>query len=92
MLDHRDVVAFLLGRQPVQVRPHRMQGVEGHHGAVQVQGFQQGSERAGLVVLDVHLEMVRQPPAVLGDAGQVAPGAVGAAGSAAGLAIHRHCP
>ena len=47
---------------------------------------------AGLVVLDVDLEMIQEVPAVLGDAGQVDPGAVRAAGPAAGLAIHGHGP
>src|ERR1035441_1344494 len=84
-LHHRDVMGFLLPCQPVQVRPHRMQGVEGHHGAVQVQGVQELGEVAGLVVLDVDLQVVQEVPAVLGDAEQVDPGAVGAAGAAGGL-------
>ena len=92
LLHDRDVVAFLLPCQPVQVRPHGVEGVEGHHGTGQVQGFQELGEVAGLVVLDVDLEVVQQVPAVLGDAEQVDPGAVGAAGSAGGLAIHGHCP
>ena len=54
-----DVVAFLLACQPVQVRPHRMEGVESHHGTVQVQGPQESGEMAGLVVLDVDLEAGR---------------------------------
>ena len=69
-----------------------MEGIEGHHGAGQVHRSQQLGEMAGLVVLDADLEMVQQPPAVLGDAEQVDPGAVGAAGSAGGLAVHGHCP
>jgi hypothetical protein len=69
-----------------------MQGIEGHHGTVQVQGFQERGEVAGLVVLDVHLEVIQQPAAVLGDAEEVNPGAIGTAGSTAGLAIHRHRP
>ena len=69
-----------------------MQGVEGHHGAVQVQGLQECSEMAGLVVLDVDLEVIQEVPAVLGGAEKMDPGAVSAAGSAGGLAIHRHCP
>ena len=92
MLDHGDVVGFLLTCQPVQVRPHGMEGIEGHHGTVQVQGFQQRGEMAGLVVLDVDLEVVQQVPAVLRGAEQVDPGAVGAAGPAGGLAVHGHCP
>ena len=92
MLDHGDVMGFLLLYQPVQVRPHGMEGVEGHHGAVQVQGFQQRGEVAGLVVLDVHLEVIQEAPAVLGDAEEMDPGAVGAAGPAGGLAVHRHGP
>jgi hypothetical protein len=47
---------------------------------------------AGLVVLDIDLEMIQQAPAVLGDAEEMDPGAVGTAGSAGGLAIHRHGP
>ena len=69
-----------------------MEGIEGHHGAVQVQGFQELGEVAGLVVLDVDLEVVQEAPAVLGDAEEVDPGAVGAAGSAGGLAVHGHGP
>ena len=69
-----------------------MEGVEGHHGAVQVQGFQELGEVAGLVVLDADLEVVQEVPAVLGDAEEVDPGAVGAAGSAGGLAVHGHGP
>ena len=69
-----------------------MQGVEGHHGAVQVQGLQERGEVAGLVVLDVHLKVIQEMPAVLGDAEEVNPGAIGAAGSAAGLAVHGHGP
>ena len=59
-----------------------MQGVEGHHGAVQVQGLQERGEVAGLVVLDVDLQVVQETPAMLGDAEKVHPGAVGAAGPA----------
>ena len=92
MLDDRDVVRFLLGDQPVQVRPHRVEGIEGHHGSGQVQRFQQFGEVAGLVVLDADLEVVQQVPAVLGGAEQVNPGAVGAAGAAGGLAVHRDGP
>ena len=47
---------------------------------------------AGLVVLDVDLEVVQEAPAVFGDAGKVDAGAVGAAGSAGGLAVHGHGP
>ena len=92
MLDDGDVVGFLVLCQPVQVRPHRVEGVEGHHGTVQVQGFQELGEVAGLVVLDVDLEVIQQVPAVLGDAEEVDPGAVGAAGAAGGLAVHGHGP
>ena len=59
-----------------------MQGIEGHHGAGQVHGFQELGEVAGLVVLDADLKMIQEAPAVLGDAEQVHPGAVGAAGPA----------
>jgi len=45
-----------------------VEGVGGHHSAVQVHRFQQFGEMAGLVVLDVHLEVIQQPAAVLGDA------------------------
>ena len=92
MLDHGDVSAFLLPGQPVQVRPHGMQGIEGHHGAGQVQGLQEPGEVAGLVVLDVDLEVVQEAAAVLGDTEKVNSGAVGAAGPAGGLAIHGHGP
>ncbi len=40
---------------------------------------------AGLVVLDIDLEVIQQVPAVSGDAEEVDPGAVGAAGPAGGL-------
>jgi hypothetical protein len=92
MLDDRDVVGFLDGDQPVHVRPHSVQRVEGHHGPGQVQRFQQLGEMAGLVVLDADLEVVQQVPAVLGGAEEMNPGAIGAAGSAAGLAVHGHRP
>ena len=91
-LHHRDVLGFLLPDQPVQVRPHRVEGIEGHHGAAQVQGVQELGEVAGLVVLDADLEVVQQVPAVPGGAEQVNPGAVGAAGPAAGLAVHGYGP
>jgi hypothetical protein len=68
MLDDRDIISFLVRDQPVQVRPHGMEGVEGHHGAGQVQRFQQLGEVAGLVVLNADLEVVQQAPAVVGDA------------------------
>jgi hypothetical protein len=58
----------------------------------QVQGFRELGEVAGLVVLDAGLEVIRQPAAVLGGAGQVDPGAVGAAGPATGLAVYGHGP
>ena len=38
-------------------------GVEGHHGAFQVHRSRQLGEMAGLVVLDIDLEVVQQPPA-----------------------------
>src|ERR1022692_3377980 len=65
-----------------------MEGIEGHHGAVQVQGLQQCGEMAGLVVLDVDLEMIQEAPAVLGDAEEMTPGAISAAGAAGGLAVY----
>ena len=92
LLHHRDVMRLLLPHQPVQIRPHGMQGIEGHHGPGQVQRLQELGEVAGLVVLDVHLEVIQEPPAVLGDAEEMNPGAVGAAGPAGGLAVHGHCP
>jgi len=92
MLDHGDVVGFLVRDQPVQVRPHGMEGVGGYHGAGQVQRFQELGEVAGLVVLDADLEVVQEVPAVSGGAEEVDPGAVGAAGSAGGLAIHGNGP
>src|ERR1017187_4272998 len=73
-------MAALLPCQPVQVRPHRMQGIEGHHGAIEVQRLQKRSEMAGLVVLDVNLEMGQETAAMLSDAEQVNPGAISAAG------------
>ena len=83
---------FLVRDQPVQVRPHGMESVGGHHRPVQVQRSQQLGEMAGLVVLDTNLKVIEQAPAVLGDAEQVNPGAVGAASPAAGLAVHGHRP
>src|ERR1039457_4297425 len=83
-----DVMGFLLPCQPVQVRPHRMEGIEGHHGALQVHGFQEFGEMAGLVVLDVDLEVVQEAPAMFSGAEKMDTGAVGAAGSAGGLAVH----
>jgi hypothetical protein len=87
-----DVMGFLVLHQPVQVRPHGMEGIEGHHGAVQGQGLQQCGEVAGLVVLDADFKVVQEAPAVFGDAQQVDPGPVGAACSAGSLAVHGHCP
>jgi hypothetical protein len=49
-------------------------------------------EMAGLVVLDADLKVIQQAHAVLGDAEQVHPVAVSAAGSAGGLAVHGHGP
>ena len=69
-----------------------MEGVEGHHGTVQVQGFQEFGEVAGLVVPVVGLQVIQQEPAVPGDAGQMDPGAVGAPRAAGGLAVHGHGP
>ena len=46
---------------------------------------------AGLVVLDVDLEVVQEVAAVFGSAEEMDPGAIGAAGPAGGLAIHSHC-
>ena len=91
-LDDRDVMGFLVRDQPVQVRTHGMEGIGGHHGALQVQRFQELGEMAGLVVLDADLEMIQEVPAVLGGAEEMDPGAVAAAGSAGGLAIHGHGP
>ena len=92
MLHDRDVMRLLVLDQPVQVRPHRVEGVEGHHGAVQVHRSQEFGEVAGLVVLDADLEVVQQAPAVFGGAEQVHPGAVGAASPAGGLAVYGHGP
>jgi hypothetical protein len=92
MLDHREVMGLFLPHQPVQVRPHGMQRIEGHHRAGQVQRSQQLGEVAGLVVLDADFEVVQQVPAVLGDTEKMDPGAVRAAGAAGGLAVHGHGP
>lgn len=92
MLDDGDVVAFLLPGQPVQVRPHRMEGIEGHHSTGQVQGLQQFGEVTGLVVLHADLEVIQETPAMLSDAEQVNPGAIAAAGSPRGLAVHGDGP
>ena len=92
MLDDGDVMAFLLPGQPVQVRPHRVQGIEGHHGTAEVQGLQECGEVAGLVVLDVNLEVAQETAAMLGGAEQMNPGAIAAAGSPRGLAVHGHRP
>ena len=48
-----------------------------HYGPAEVQGFQQRAEVAGLVVFSIDLEMIHDVPAVLGDAEQMDPGAVG---------------
>jgi hypothetical protein len=69
-----------------------MQGVEGHHGASQVEGPEDPGEMAGLVVLDVDLKVVQKTAAVLGDAEKMHPGPVSAACPAGGLAVHGHGP
>jgi hypothetical protein len=91
-LDHGDVVRFLLPGQPGQVRPRLVQGIEGHHGPGQVQRFQRGGEVAGLVVLDVDLQVIQERAAMLGRTEKLHPGAIGAAGPAGGLAIDGHGP
>ena len=83
---------FLVVHQPGQVRPHGIEGIECHHGAAQVYRFQEFGEVAGLVVLDADLKMVQEVPSMFGDAEEMHPGAVGAAGSAGGLAIDRYSP
>ena len=88
----RDEMRLLVLDQPVQVRPHCVEGVGCHHGAVQVQRSQDLGEVAGLVVLDADLEVVQQASAMPGDAEQVDPGAVGAASAAGCLAVHGHGP
>jgi len=92
MLDDRDVMRVLVLDQPVQVRPHGMESIGSDYRASQVQRSQQLGEMAGLVVLDADLKVIQEVAAVLGGAEQVHPGAVGAAGPAAGLAVHRHRP
>ena len=92
MLNGQDVVRSLLGDQELGVLALGVQGIGGHHGAGQVRQFQELGEMAGLVVLDADLEVVQQVPAVLRGAEEMDPGAVGAAGPAAGLAVHRHRP
>src|SRR6266700_3524586 len=87
-----DVVGLLVRDQPVQVRPHGMQGIEGDHGAGQVRRPQELGEVAGLIVPVADLDVVQQVPAVLGGTEQVHPGAVGAAGPAGGLAVHGDSP
>jgi len=46
--------------------------------------------RWNAVLLMLHFKVVQEAPAVLGDAEEVDPGPVGAAGSAGGLAVHGH--
>src|SRR5262249_35786860 len=75
LLHHGDVVGFLVRDQPVQVRPHGMEGVGGYHGAGQVQRFQELGEVAGLVVLGVRLGVVQGVPAVSRGAEAGDPGA-----------------
>jgi hypothetical protein len=43
-------------------------------------------------VLGIDLDVIQQVPAVLSDAEQVDPGAVGAAGAARGRAVYGHGP
>jgi len=85
-------MGLLLPGQPVQVRPHRVEGVEGDYGTGQVQRLQEFGEVAGLVVLDVDLKVVQETAAVLSGAGKMHPGAIAAAGSPRGLAVHGHRP
>ena len=69
-LDHRDARAFFSPAEPTQVRLDRREGVDGHHGAGQVEGLQELGESADLA-LDVDLKVVQQAPAVLGGAEEV---------------------
>ena len=85
-------MAFLLPGQPVQVRPHRVQGIEGHHGAARSSGSRSAVKWLVSLCLTSDLEVVQEAPAMLGDAEEVHPGAVGAAGPAGGLAVHGHGP
>ena len=49
---------FLVRDQPRQVRPHGMEGIGGHHGAGQVQRFQELGKWTGLVMPVVDLEVI----------------------------------
>jgi hypothetical protein len=91
LLHDRDVVGLLARHQPVQVRPHRVQRVEGHHHPGQVHLGQQLAQVVGLVALGVDGDLAEEVAVVAAGAEQVHPGAIGAARPAAGLAVEPDC-
>ena len=93
MLDHQDVVGFLLANQ--EFRMLGVQGVSGDHLPGQVQGLQQGREAGDLVGLAVHLGLGEHRTRVLiGRRQQVHPLPIGAGmpGAPHRLAVHRQRP
>jgi hypothetical protein len=71
--------------------PGSVEGSEGHQGALQAHRSQEADEVAGLVVLGTDFKVVQEAPAVSDGTAEADPAAVGAVGSAGGLAVHRHC-
>ncbi|MGX1471637.1 UNVERIFIED_CONTAM: hypothetical protein RKD50_000445 [Streptomyces canus] len=66
----------------------RVEGVEGDHGAVQVERGEQGLEDGDLVGLAVHLSLGGDQAGPRHRGEQLDLGGVGAAGTAHGLAVH----
>lgn len=89
-LEHRDVVGFLLPHQPAHLVLDAVQGVEGDHGAGQIEWFQQRAEGSRLVGLGSHFPLGQGDGGGVGDGGQQVPVALGSVrGAGQRLAVHR---
>lgn len=90
---HRHVTRPFDRDQPVQVRPHRQQRIEGHGGTGQVQPPQQRPEHPGLAALPIDLDLTDGQPVAVGHRGQQMDlAAVGPPRTPAGLPVHRERP
>lgn len=87
-LDQRDVVGVLVLDEEARVGGLRVEGVEGDHRAVQVERGKQGLEDGDLVGRGDHLALGGDQAGPRHRGEQMDLGAVGAAGTAHGLAVH----